>query len=253
MTGRSRVALVVGGASGIGLAVAQRLVADGAFVVVADRDATALRSAALRASRDGSPIETHVVDVTNEAGVCALVAGVVDRYGSLDAACNSAGIVGAQQPLVSTELADWRAVLDVDLTGLFLCLREEVRAMTSAGGGSIVNMASVASFVGSSGMCAYAAAKHGVLGLTRVAAREAIVSGVRVNAVAPGMTDTPMVQLEMAQSPEWAARALSAHPIGRAASADEIAEVVAWLLSPRASYVVGACVTADGGFTIGGV
>ena len=125
--------------------------------------------------------------------------------------------------------------------------------MTATGSGSIVNIASVASFGGSSGMAAYAAAKHGVLGLTRVAAREAITHGVRVNAVAPGLTATPMMEVEMAQSPEWTARALSAHPIGRVASPEEIARAVAWLLSPSASYVVGACVPVDGGFTIGGV
>jgi NAD(P)-dependent dehydrogenase (short-subunit alcohol dehydrogenase family) len=248
-----RTALITGSASGIGRAVALRLALEGALVVAADCDDAGNAALAAEAEQAGLHVETQHLDVTGEDEVRQLITGILERHRRLDLACNSAGIVGAQLPLVSTGLADWQRVLDVDLTGLFLCLREEVRAMAQAGSGSIVNVASVASLVGSRGMSAYAAAKHGVLGLTRVAAREAIAHDVRVNAVAPGLTDTPMVRQELNHNPEWGAESLMAHPIGRPAKPEEIAAAVSWLLSPNASYVVGACLTVDGGFTIGGV
>jgi NAD(P)-dependent dehydrogenase (short-subunit alcohol dehydrogenase family) len=221
------VALVTGGAAGIGAAVARRLAAEGATVIVADRAASA----------------DAVLDVSDSAAVDACVAEVVERHGALDWACNCAGVTGAPAPV--TELADglMRRVLDVNALGTFACLRAELRAMRAAGGGAVVNVASGAASLGVPGSAAYAASKHAVAGLTRSAAAEVAREGIRVNAVAPGFVRT------QATAEMDADRFIAAHPIGRAIEADEVAAVVHWLLAAAPAALTGALVPVDGGLT----
>jgi NAD(P)-dependent dehydrogenase (short-subunit alcohol dehydrogenase family) len=221
------VALVTGGARGIGAAVARRLTAEGATVVVADRD----------------PRADVVLDVSDSTAVDACVSAVVARHGSLDWACNCAGVTGA--PAAVTELSDglMRRVLDVNALGTFACLRAELRAMRAGGRGAVVNIASGAASFGVPGSAAYSASKHAVAGLTRSAAAEVARDGIRVNAVAPGFVRTD------ATAPMDVERFVAAHPIGRPIEADEVATVVHWLLAGAPPALTGALVPVDGALT----
>jgi NAD(P)-dependent dehydrogenase (short-subunit alcohol dehydrogenase family) len=246
------VALVTGGASGIGAAAARLFAERGASVVVADRDATGGASVARAIEADGLAAAFVEVDVADEASVDAMVAFAVDRYGRLDCAFNNAGISGAHKPFVEHSLEEWRAIIDVDLTGVFLCLRAEIAQMCAqGGGGAIVNTSSGAAVTSSPGQPAYTAAKHGVLGLTKLAAAEHGRDGIRVNAILPGMTATPLLQQWADMQPERVAPVLESVPLRRMASPTEMAETAVWLCSPGASYVNGASLVVDGGLSIG--
>lgn len=227
-----RVALVTGAASGIGAATVEALEREGAVVVGADLAGFA---------GDGP------VDVTDEAQVEALVARVVAEHGRLDCAVNNAGITGAGGPVESLSLEDWLRTLTVNLTGVFLCLKHEIRAMRKAGRGAIVNLSSGAGVIGVPYLAPYAASKHGVLGLTKTAALENAASGIRVNAICPGSVDTPMLRGFMQGSPEAERMILRGQPGGRLGRPEEIAEAAVWLCSDRASFVTGESMLVDGG------
>lgn len=217
-----KTALVTGAAQGIGASCAERLAKEGARVVGLD-----LRGADI------------TCDVTNEASVAAALSSI----GRVDLAVNAAGVEGSMARTGDASIADFARVLDIDLRGVFLCMRAEL----GAGATSIVNIASVAGLAGWHGASAYSAAKHGVIGLTRTAALEYARKGVRVNAVCPGVTQTPMYERMLAQNPRLAERTIAANPMGRIARAEEVAAAAAWLLSDEASFVTGVALPVDGG------
>jgi NAD(P)-dependent dehydrogenase (short-subunit alcohol dehydrogenase family) len=233
-----RVALVTGGGNGIGAAVVRRLAASGATVVIADRD----RDGAERVAAEVDRAEAQMVDVSDFEAVDALVAGIVERHGRLDNACNCAGVTGVRADFAEYPEAVFRRVLDVDAGGVFASLRAELGAMAPRGGGRVVNIASGAAALGVAGSSAYVAAKHAVAGLTRTAAIEYAARGIAVNAVSPGLVLTDAVDLDVA-------RFVAAHPSGRPVTAEEVADVVGWLLLDAPPQLTGALIPIDGGLT----
>jgi NAD(P)-dependent dehydrogenase (short-subunit alcohol dehydrogenase family) len=245
-----RVALVTGAAAGIGRASALALAAAGASVVASDIDiAGGEETAALAGANAGDAIFVRA-DVASEADVVALVRAAVDRYGRLDCAVNNAGIAGLLALAGDYSLADWRRVIDINLTGVFLCLREEVSQMLRQGGGSIVNMASVYGLRSTPTAPAYTATKHAVVGLTRSAAGAYSAQGVRVNAICPGFIRTAMIEPLFKENPAMEADLVARHPIGRLGTPEEVAAAVVWLCSDAASFVTGHTLAVDGGFLV---
>ncbi|MCO6693750.1 SDR family NAD(P)-dependent oxidoreductase [Streptomyces sp. Vc17.3-30] len=240
-----RTALVTGAASGIGLATARRLGQGGARVVIADYNAEGAASAA--ALRDESVEASAVtVDVTDPASVEAAVRFAQDTYGALHLAVNNAGIGGESAPTGDYDIDVWNRVVRTNLDGVFYSMRYEIPALLAAGGGAIVNTASILGSVGFAGSPAYVAAKHGVVGLTKTAATEYAAQGVRINAVGPGFIDTPLLQGMDKQAYDGL---VQLHPAGRLGRSEEVAEVIAFLLSDRASFVHGSYHLVDGAYT----
>jgi len=241
---------VTGAGSGIGRAVVQALLAAGYRVAAGDLDEAAAQESLRLAGASAGQAFALRVDVTRDADCRALVAQTVERFGRLDAAFNNAGVPGHPAFTVDYEPALWQQVLDVNLTGVFLCLRHEIAAMQAGGGGAIVNTASTMGLRGSAGGAAYCASKHGVVGLTKAAALECGRHGIRINAICPGYVDTPMTTgpdtIFPAQKLENGVRQTA---LRRMARPQEVAAVVLWLLSPSASYVTGASYTVDAGLT----
>ena len=249
-----RVALITGAASGIGRATSVLFAEEGATLVLADVDDDGAAETA-RLVREHCAEPLHVrCDVSDATAVEALVALAVERFGRLDCAFNNAGIGGASAPLAEYDVEDWNRVLAVNLTGVFLCMRCELRQMARQGSGAIVNTASVVGLMGYGHLAAYAAAKHGVVGLTRTAAIEYAGRGIRVNAVCPGWTETPMVMQDgprPASDPGVYRAIAGMAPMKRLASAAEIAQAVAWLCSDAASFITGHPLVVDGGVIAG--
>ena len=241
-----RVALVTGGGSGIGRATALVLGSRGAAVVVADVDEA---SAEETAELIGASVPSAVVraNVADAGSVEHMVAFTVERFGALDVACNVAGVSGEQKPFTDHTLADWQRVIDIDLTGVFLCMQHELRQMVAQGRGAIVNVSSAAGVVAAPGQPQYTAAKHGVLGLTKQAAQEYARAGIRVNAVLPGQTETAPMRAYLDAQPDHGERMMRGLPAGRMATPEEIAESIVWLCSDAASYVNGVSLLVDGG------
>jgi NAD(P)-dependent dehydrogenase (short-subunit alcohol dehydrogenase family) len=241
-----RVALVTGGGNGIGRATALALGARDACVVVADVDEA---KAAETAELIGADARAAVVraDVADPVSVERMVAFAVERFGALDFACNVAGVSGEPKPFTDHTLAEWQRVINIDLTGVFLCLQHELRQMVTQGRGAIVNVSSAAGVVPAPGQPQYTAAKHGVLGLTKQAAQEYARAGIRVNAVLPGQTETAPMRAYLDAQPDHGERMLRGLPAGRMATPGEIAESIVWLCSDAASYVNGVSLLVDGG------
>ena len=250
MAGRltGKVALVTGGSSGIGRATAQIFAREGAKVVVADVGVEGGEETVRLITAAGGEAIFVKTDVSQSAEVEAMVKKAVDTYGRLDCAFNNAGIEGALQLTSDYDEAAWDRVLSINLKGVWLCLRAEIRHMLSQGGGAIVNTASAAGLVGIQGISAYVASKHGVNGLTKTAALEYAKSGIRVNAVCPGGVDTPMVKRVFGDNPQFAEAAAAGEPVGRLAQPAEIGEAVVWLCSDAASFVTGLPMAVDGGW-----
>lgn len=248
-----KVVVVTGGASGVGRATALRFAEEGARVVVADVDDDGGKeTVALVEAVGGEAISVHT-DVSDDASSEALVRATVDAYGGLDVAVNNAGIVGRFVPTADTTTEQFDTITAVNLRGVFLGMKHQIPELLARGGGSIVNVSSVAGLQAQPAASAYTASKHGVNGLTKTAAVEYAAAGVRVNAVNPGGIDTPMVANLKAGMSEEERAAMDAlddrHPIGRSATAAEIAAVIAFLASDDAVDVVGACIPVDGGMT----
>lgn len=241
-----RTALVTGAASGIGLATARRLGQGGARVVIADYNAEGAASAAAALRDESVEASAVTVDVTDPASVEAAVRFAQDTYGDLHLAVNNAGIGGESAPTGDYDIDVWNRVVRTNLDGVFYSMRYEIPALLAAGGGAIVNTASILGSVGFAGSPAYVAAKHGVVGLTKTAATEYAAQGVRINAVGPGFIDTPLLQGMDKQAYDGL---VQLHPAGRLGRSDEVAEVIAFLLSDRASFVHGSYHLVDGAYT----
>lgn len=242
-----KAALVTGGASGIGRATALTLAREGARVLVADRDAAGASAVAATIAGRGGGAHAVGCDVTREDEVAAMVQTAVDVFGRLDCAVNNAGVTAPGGLLHEIAVEDWERTLAVNLTGVFLCLRHELPVMRAQGEGAIVNISSGAGLIGTPGLAHYCASKHGILGLTKTAALENARAGVRVNALCPGSTDTPMLQDFMGRSAQARKMILASAPSGRLGLPEEIAEAAVWLCSARASYVSGESMLVDGG------
>jgi NAD(P)-dependent dehydrogenase (short-subunit alcohol dehydrogenase family) len=236
-----KVAIVTGGGSGIGRACAALLVDRGARVLIADVD----RAGAERAAAElGESVAAHQADVTDPQACDEMVAAARSAFGRLDLAVNNAGIGGERARIAEIELDDWRRVLTVNLDGVFCCLRAEIAAMLEDGGGAIVNIASTMGLVAVPEAAAYVASKHGVVGLTKAAALDYATSSIRINCVAPGVIETPLVGEDL-ELDDIAAL----HPLGRLGQPAEVAEHVCFLLSDAARFCTGACYTVDAGWT----
>ena len=251
MTGRlaSKVVVVTGGGTGIGRAVAARAMADGAAVVIGGRRKDVGERAATDLRESGGRALFVASDVTVEADVARLVETAVREFGRLDGAFNNAGGVAATGPVHARSGQDWRADLDQNLTSVFYSLKFQIPAIVAAGGGSIVNNASIGGVRGIAGMSGYVAAKHGVVGLTRSAALEGAGHGVRVNALVTGNADTPLYRRLIGAPAEGDLPGPAPNPTGRVAGPEEIAAFVAFLLSDEAAFITGAALAIDGGST----
>lgn len=241
-----KTALVTGGGSGIGKAAALLFGRRGANVVIADLHGASAEAVAKEICDAGGSALAVQADVTSETAVSVLVARAVEQFGGLDCAFNNAGLSGAYTPFHEVTIDDWDRIIAVDLTSVFLCMKHEIAHMLANGGGAIVNTASGAGFVPAPGQPHYTAAKHGVLGLTKTAAQEYARHGIRVNAVCPGVTDTPMMQGFIGGDASMEKMMLDTLPAGRMGRPDEIAEAVVWLCSDAASFVSGDSMLVDG-------
>lgn len=242
-----KVALVTGGGSGIGEACSHTFAQGGAKVVVADLDVENGNRVVADIKQAGGDALFIKVDTSNPESVQAMIADAVTKYGKLNIAVNNAGIGGEAAKTGDYSLESWHKVINVNLNGVFYCMRYQIPEMLKTGSGSIINMSSILGWVGFATAPAYVAAKHGVIGLTQAAAIEYSAQGIRVNAVGPGFIHTPLLDKNL---DEAAVKALTGlHPIGRMGEPQEVANLVAFLASDEASFVTGSYYTIDGAYT----
>jgi NAD(P)-dependent dehydrogenase (short-subunit alcohol dehydrogenase family) len=247
MTLRGKVALVTGAASGIGKAIAECFVREGAAVVLTDMDAE--RGEATRAAIRGGGGEVAFVrsDVTNPADSEKAVNVALEKFGQLDCACNNAGIGGEQKATADISIEGWNQVIAINLSGVFYGMKAQIPAMLKTGGGAIVNIASILGQVGFVNSSGYVAAKHGVVGLSKNAALEYATQNLRINSVGPAFIHTPLIKA-LEDNKRAYDGLVALHPMGRLGKPEEVAELVVWLSSSKASFVTGAYYAVDGGY-----
>lgn len=247
---QGKVALITGGTTGIGRDTAVLFAKAGAKVVVTGRrEAEGNETVSLVREAGGEALFVKS-DVSKSADVQAMVQKTVEKFGRLDVAFNNAGIEGVWVPLLEQTEENWDQVHNINLKGVWLCLKYEIQQMLKQGGGAIVNMSSVAGLIGAVGAGVYIASKHGVLGLTKTAALECAPGGIRVNAVCPAVIETAMADRAFSD-PEISKRMRAMHPIGRFGRPIEIAEAVLWLSSSKSSFMTGHYIVLDGGMLVG--
>jgi 3-oxoacyl-[acyl-carrier protein] reductase len=239
-----QVAIITGAARGIGAAIAERLAREGVTVAVADIDLDGAKREAARIAEGGGPAFAVRVDVGDVASARALIDEVVARTGRIDILVNNAGTTGASRPVVELSEAEWRHVMSIDLDGVFYCCKAVVPVMLQRGYGRIVNIASIAGKEGNPNMSAYSAAKAGVIGLTKSLGKELANSGILVNAVAPAVIETDLLQQVSAETANYM---ISRIPMGRMGQVSEVAALVAWLSSRECSFSTGAVYDISGG------
>jgi NAD(P)-dependent dehydrogenase (short-subunit alcohol dehydrogenase family) len=245
---QGKVALIAGASKGIGAATAEAFAAAGAAVVLAARDATALESVAEKLRARGGRATALRADVSDAGSVRALVGATLDTYGRLDAAFNNATDGPLPAPLADIDPCDFDRGIATNVRGTFLGMKYQISAMLQSGGGTIVNMASLAGITGVAGLSAYVAGKAGIIGLTKVAALDYADRGIRVNVIAPGTILTHHLEAAGAEAQRLAALAA---PMRRIGTVSEVAQVVLWLCSPDSSYITGAVIPIDGGQSAG--
>ena len=246
-----KVAVVTGGSAGIGEATVRRFAALGAKVLFCGTDAAKGEAKQEAMRSEGLDVGFHRADVSREGEVAAFVDAAVERYGRLDFAVNSAGIYqNDTMPITEFDLDYWNRILAVDLTGVFLCMKYQIRAMLRGGGGSVVNIASGAALKPVPQTYAYVAAKHGLVGLSKTAALDFAMQNVRVNVVAPGLVQTPMTAFLDMMDDASRAWFFKANAMERIGLADEIADAACWLCGPGASFTTGVVLPVDGGYSI---
>ncbi|MEH0628466.1 glucose 1-dehydrogenase [Streptomyces stelliscabiei] len=246
----NKVAFVTGASSGIGRATALAFARAGASVAVVDIGEEGAAETVRQIEKGGGTAIALTCDVTSEAAVSGAVQATLDSFGRLDAAFNNAGIEQPVAPLAEISAHDLDRLIAVNLKGVFLCMQSQVPVMLAGGGGTIVNTASGAGLVGIAGQAVYCATKFGVVGMTKAAALDYAALGVRINAVCPGIIQTPMMDRFTKGTDEGRARVVAQEPIGRMGSPEEIADAVLWLSSDTSSFVVGHAMVVDGGQTV---
>lgn len=246
MTLEGNVAIVTGGASGIGLAIVERLHGKGASVVVADRSGAQTEVAA----RLGGRALAVQADVTSSAEIQAMFDITCAQFGGIDILCNNAGIDGGINLVADTSEELFDRILNTNLRSVFLCMKYGIPLMKQRGGGAIVNTSSLASLISSRGLGVYGASKAAINQLTRSAAAEYATDGIRVNAICPGGTATPLVQELFGNSPDAGAASIANTPMGRFASTSEVADAVLFLASGQSSYITGVTLPLDGGYSV---
>lgn len=242
---QGKTALVTGAAAGIGKAVALLYGQHGANVMVSDIDEAQGQQVVAQLQAAGANARFYRADVGDPAQCRQLVQETVAAFGTLDTACNNAGITGELSLTADYSLEGWQRIINVNLNSVFFCLKYELEVMLKQGRGSIINMSSILGQVGTPSLAGYVTAKHGVVGLTQTAAIEYAAQGIRINAVGPGYIDTPLLKNF---TPESKQQLAALHPIGRLGRAEEVAELVIWLSSDKASFVTGAYYSVDGGY-----
>ncbi|MFO8011027.1 MAG: SDR family oxidoreductase [Dehalococcoidia bacterium] len=246
---QDKVVIVTGGSQGIGRAAALQFAQEGAKVVVADVKVEAGQETVGMIVDAGGHALFVEADVSQEDKVQAMVRQTVETYGRLDCAFNNAGVEAQQAltPLIDSPVEEFDRLIAINLRGVFLCLKYEIPAMLQAGGGAIVNTASVAGLVGFQLSAPYVASKHGVIGLTKAAALDYAAQNIRVNAVCPGVTRTPMVDALIGGDEELESMIVGVHPMGRIADPEEVARTAVWFCSQEASFITGHALAVDGG------
>jgi NAD(P)-dependent dehydrogenase (short-subunit alcohol dehydrogenase family) len=243
----NKTALVTGAASGIGKSIAELYSKEGANVVLSDIDEKRGNEAAEQMNENGGKAIFIKTDVSSPGECRLLVEQAVDHFGKLDCVCNNAGIGGEQNPIAEYSIENWNKVILINLSSIFYCMKYEIKAMLASGGGSIVNMASILGSAGFENSAAYVSAKHGILGLTKNAAIEYAKKNIRVNSVGPAFIHTPLIA-ELEKNKDIYNYLVSLHPAGRLGKPEEVAELVIWLSSDKASFVTGSYYPVDGGY-----